>query len=1063
MAADALELNLNIQKSLEKDLAESNKHLIKLNKSTDKLVDSYGDINKEINKQNTLLKAVGETTKKLAVAFVSGFTAINLADIVQDTMAIDTHMKRLAARTSEGVKGFASLKSTVYDVAFETGVAADKVMTLVENLKDFKISNSDVKNLAASVSNFSEATEMSVSETSQLVGNLVRFGKVGVENAKSVLVSMAQAQRTFNLTEGELSAISDSLQLNTKRMQQFGKTQIEIKRMQEGVIKLSGALSHVGIEASRANDIINGLLDPSRIEDNALMYAKLGVSITDVMDGSVNVAELGPKFKQLGQEIKGGGMAGVALAKQLGLTVEEAKQLADIDMNKFNTALKDSGGNASAALKQMNKEGMGTGEKIQKNWERIKTSLMGVLDKLLPIVEALTDKFTELIMKAIPAIKKFFENFKLDSLIDFIAGGIRKMSLMLIAAIVGGFVLFSKMMGRKAYYTGVTDNVREAFAVGTREGIMMGVKRSELKKQLTTSSGGSSEDKARRIQMSAGYQRRQATADTLEAMSQTELLKPIEKMVKGTAEWNRELAMSSRPVSRLVTMTEKLNKDIEDSSARSIISAKTQKQIFEEQSNALLDRKNQIQKYMEEEKRISGDGTFTYKKMEKAVADVEKQIGKNGITQEEIQEQIKKRTDRYYDNLSKQERGIAIERLKGMIEQRKADDIKIKDELESNKLQLELLELESKAVQREFDMLSLKKEEGTMTTEEVRKYKELIDRNKEIEKLTKDINNETEQYNDELTKSQKELEDINEELTHAQGKAIKASIPHDLTSFPEKIEQGIFAFGRGIKKGVEKFGEDVNDSARAFKMAVGSALDPRNIGTALKGMAGGVTKMLLGGLGIGSLINIFMNNEKVQKALNRVMGKLTPVVELVAEALVPIIEALVPLVESLLPPALKLLGGLLKALLWLLKPIQWLANKFTGSEENIISTTFNSLDKLADNLMKMNLNTTKAIEENTDANAEIAKSLEEKDSEGRDQFAVGYGGSYKKIEPPKFNSNKPVEVSVIEDKSEVAKRQAEASEVAAATALEAARKQAAARNTNFTPQINASHTAGQVG
>ena len=68
-----------------------------------------------------------------------------------------------------------------------------------------------------------------------------------------------------------------------------------------------------------------------------------------------------------------------------------------------------------------------------------------------------------------------------------------------------------------------------------------------------------------------------------------------------------------------------------------------------------------------------------------------------------------------------------------------------------------------------------------------------------------------------------------------------------------------------------------------------------------------------------------------------------------------------------------------------------------------------------------------------------------------------------KIEPPKFNSNKTVEVSVIEDKSEVAKRQAEASEVAAATALEAARKQAAARNTNFTPQINASRTAGQAG
>lgn len=1063
MAADALELNLNIQKSLEKDLAESNKHLIKLNKSTDKLVDSYDDINKKINKQNTLLKAVGETTKKLAVAFVSGFTAINLADIVQDTMAIDTHMKRLAARTSEGVKGFASLKSTVYDVAFETGVAADKVMTLVENLKDFKISNSDVKNLAASVSNFSEATEMGVSETSQLVGNLVRFGKVGVENAKSVLVSMAQAQRTFNLTEGELSAISESLQLNTKRMQQFGKTQIEIKRMQEGVIKLSGALSHVGIEASRANDIINGLLDPSRIEDNALMYAKLGVSITDVMDGSVNVAELGPKFKQLGQEIKGGGMAGVALAKQLGLTVEEAKQLADIDMNKFNTALKDSGGNASAALKQMNKEGMGTGEKIQKNWERIKTSLMGVLDKLLPIVDALTDKFTELIVKAIPAIKKFFENFKLDSLINFIAGGIRKMSLMLIAAIVGGFILFSKMIGRKEYYTGVTDSVRDAFAVGTREGIMMGVEKSELKKQLSTSSSGGSEDKARRIQMSAGYKRRQETADTLEALSQTELLKPIEKMVKGTAEWNRELAMASTPVSKLVTMTEKLNSDIKDSGARSIISAKTQLEINKQTVESLEERLKQIQAAKLEEEQYGDTSSSTYAKIGRRETEVSKLIAKRKSEQDAMIASIDNRTQKYYDNMSKEDRRVAVQKLKTMQDELEARKNKARDDLKANIAERELLKLESQVLAKELDTLKTKKDEGTITSEEIKKYRELQTRTGEIETMTKNLKNKNAEILEQRKAMSKETEELNKQLEMASKKKVGANISSDLTSFPKKIQQGVSAFGRGIKKGVDVFGAKVNDSARAFKQAMGSILDPKNIAAGLKGAAGGFAKVVGGAIGVGALINIFMKNEKVQAALNKVMGKLTPIIELVAEALVPIIEALIPLVETLLPPIMKLLGGLLKAILWLLKPIQWLANKFTGSEENIISTVFNSLDKLADNLMDINLSTTKAIEGNTDANAEIAKSLEEKDSEGRDQFAVGYGGNYKKIEPPKFNSNKPVEVSVIEDKSEVAKRQAEASEVAAATALEAARKQAAARNTNFTPQINASHTAGQVG
>ncbi len=1040
--SDALELHLNIQKSLEKDLEESNKHLLKINKSTDKLVDNYDDINKKIKGQNTLLKDVAETTSKLTKTFISGFGLLNIADIVRDTFAVDNNLKKLSARTSENLKNFELLKSTTYDMAFQTGVAADKISDLMTELKHFKVADSDLTKLSKSVIYFNEATGVSINEVSQLVGNMTKYGKMTTEQTNVVLVHMAKAQRAFNMTEGELSAMADTIQLNTKRMQQMGKTNVEIANMQKGVAKLSGAFAQVGIEASRTSGIINDLLDPSKIEDNALMYAKLGVSISDVINGSVDVVDLAPKFKVLGQEIKNGGMAGVALAKQLGLTVEEARQLADIDMTKFEKAMRETGGDASKALEAMRNESLGVGDKIAKNWERIKTQLMGLIEKLLPIVDAFTDQFTKLLTTYIPKIKEFFDETRINklanSLINFVSTGVKKIPTLLFGALIAGMVVFPKLLSRKANYTAMTDEIKDAFSVGIREGIMMGVEKSELKSMLLAQRSGQVDDKTRRIQMSSGYKRRQEAADTLESVAQTNLFKATEKMVKNTAEWNRELAKASIPVSRLVTLAEKWNKDAADATAKSLSSAQLQQNILEQQNSSLINRKQELEGFIKAEKEAlesrGKTSSLTLEKMERIYNNLEKRITETNVNLSSVQDSIANRTEKYYENLSRKDRGIAIQKLQDLEAERKTRDSILASRLEEINIENDLLKLEEMATSNRLEELNRKKEGNTLTVEEAKQYIDLVKRRKEINGMQADLTEETKRTNEELFKSTESAKQIAKELEIAKKGLIDANIPDEIKSIPRKLRDGIFAFGKGIKASVDSFGAKVIDSARAFREVTKSTLDPKNIAIAARGAAGGVLKMAMSGLGIGTLISVFMKNEKVQQAIAKVMEKLQPIIDRVAGAMGEIIVALMPLVDILLPPLLKLLGGVIKVINFFLKAINEVVKVFTkktGPLDKIVT----ELDSVANALIENNFTT----EENTKAN----KSLEKNISSSNDKDAPTVYGAFKGGELKRIPNYKAKEVSSNTEKEQlgILERIAKATEVSAGADIDSLKKE----------------------
>jgi len=1068
--ADSLELHLNIQKALEKDLEKSNEHLNKINKSTDRLADSFNNIPKQVEKTNGLLSKMGST---LLGIFAKGAGMLSLAGIVEDTLNIDKNLSRLAARTSKAGENVGIIKDATFSIARNTGLSAENAAELVSQLKGFKIADNDLKSLGTSVTNFSKATGVSSETVAQLSGNMVRWGKMSVQQTETVLASMGQAQKVFNLTEGELAAMGDSIQLNTKRLRLMGKSGLEIQAMQKGVVKLAGAFAAIGIEAGKSNQMITDLLDPSKIEDNALMYAKLGVSISDVMQGTVDVAGLAPKFKQLGQEIKGGGMAGVALAKQLNLSVEEAKQLADIDTSKFEEAMRKTGNDAGKALKLLNENGKGAGEIIGDTWENIRTTLIETLSTAMPLIKVLAVKFKEIVDWLSKGASDLLKNFKVEEMFTGFSKLVKGIPAKLILAIGAGLLalkfLLPKIFAQKANYTAITDGIRDAYSIGAREGLQMGVEKASMSKDLSTSRSGASDDKTRRIQMSKGYSRRQGAADSLDSTAQTNMFGFMKNMVKATAEWNRELAAASTPVSKLVTWTERLEKGTRDNAMKSLESAKIQQQNATkevEDAKTRIEYLKRIQK-QEFDKGMEVDRqSGTYKKITRELEKQEK-IRDDQIALTKINEAIEARSIKYYEGLSQVERGIAQEKLTSIKEVEQANIVELKNRMEAARISTELLSVEKNALDVEAKKILNGREVEKLDIKELDAYREIERRLKDNLAVTNSNIESQRLTNDELTKTETNLIDIVNELEKVSNSGKTAiDIAPDLTSFPRKLENGAKGFAKNIRGAVQVFGDKVADSARGFKEVMKNVFNVKNLVTAAKDGAGGIGKLMAGGLGIGALVSILTRSKPVQEMIAKISAKLAPIMVKLSSALEPLIDPIIMMVEILLPPVIKVLGGLLKAITWLLKPISWLAEKLTGNKDNALSGLINGLDDVADTLLKFDMTplaeATKDGTEATEALAEEMKNSNEVDPT-LTTYNVGAGGNVRLAPPPNVNA-KPTVVQTDKESKEIAKRTADATEASAQALVNLVAKDAKnqrAPTVQFSSDFNVARAGGR--
>ena len=289
----------------------------------------------ELGTFNRIIKDTGEEITKLIPtlgSFFAVFKGAQIASSVKQMADFYQGFKNLSFQMGKSNTMSKEFLKNIYKVKIATGDTLNNLNEITIALVKNRVEGGKALSfLTKQISFFSEATGASVDTSSQLAGELYRIGHLGPKSISSIMTSMLKVQRTVGLTSEEITNLSQNIITTTTELSNLNKSARFIEDFQKGTIKLASAFRTVGIEASRATDIVDRLLDINNLENNMLLYAKMGVSIQDAVAGNIDPNMMAEGLRKVGAEIAGMSRpAGAALARQIGISYREALQFQNL-------------------------------------------------------------------------------------------------------------------------------------------------------------------------------------------------------------------------------------------------------------------------------------------------------------------------------------------------------------------------------------------------------------------------------------------------------------------------------------------------------------------------------------------------------------------------------------------------------------------------------------------------------------------------------------------------------------------------------------------------------------
>jgi hypothetical protein len=960
-----------------------------MNKTTNMLNDNYDDIEEASEKiakasgvWKKLLGGIGGLIKKIGI----GFSAFSLFDVIKDTFVLNKNMTDLSYRMGEGTAGVQKLTKAVTDTAFATGVSTEKATEWVTVLTKLRVGTKDVTELSIASERFARITGASNDSISQLVGQLHTMGGLGSKDIKNVMRGIVSVQRRFGLTEESVTRLNESLIETTKSLKYLGKSSDEIAKFSMGVTKLAGAFVSVGMKAEDATKLIEKMLDPGQIEDNAMLYAKLGISMQDAIEGNINPEKMIGGLKGLKSEMAGmNRIAANELAKSMGFTYNQIMQMSEIDIagNMGDAA------DVSADMSKEAEEQKVAQEKLTSSLNKFKSILVDIGSKFMPMINKaagwLTEHFDEVLKKGKDialVVTKFVKGLSKD--------GLMKLGMIVAGVGVALFVLFKLI--RKKFFTLATDmgkHLSSALSTGIEESIDMGSEKATVKmeKRMNASTGRYTQNLQKRIVEGSAYAADQASATFYKTMSGTNLTKWGKGVAKWTGEWVDGLSYGAKPVGLIeeyVKKTQdKLKENVKLENENSFIRYNALKALKEESDT----RKNLVNDRMEELKALKEAGKLTnsqereFNRLKKE----SKKLGKESVQQEaelaKIEDQRQNRLrknlaamseverQRYADSLAKEQE--ISDNQKENLKQRKNDAELMLGVLERQQKTMNDSLLETEKILKNDDAGYEKKlKAGKLRQElliEQKNNNELLrEERSELEKV--------EAAHKEILKDDEKRVEIQEALNKKTGETdtnvLSKGAREKTKDFFESLGGSLMSkVHDGFNKITDSFGVAVKSgkelmSPKHWKEMISKAGDGsfiKGLGKVFKSGAGAFAKAgkMIGGpllLFIGPLLKMLKDSqgfkkimEKLKDTFKKVGEKLMPVFENLMDALMPVFDALIPimitlveklllpLVKALLPPLLTVLGFLLQALGKTIEAIGMLINKLGGHGDGLVT------------------------------------------------------------------------------------------------------------------------------
>lgn len=253
-----------------------------------------------------------------------------------------------------------------------------------------------------------QAFNISQTEAAGFAADLIKIGQVGPQGFTDAANALATVQANLGLTGGEARDVTAQMGKMIRTMGAYGKTVKDVGKMTSEVARLQVAFKKVGLEASDANAIIDGMMNPDNMDNLLAQAAMAGVSAVDAIraqnEGDVGMMERimkGASDRIVGIGKGAGNMGSLVssqLAQSFGMDSRVMSAVAS-SAYEFGEAETTAATIAEAAEAQR----LSTLEQMNKMWNQTSLTLskqiIPVLDKIAQILKVVVDWFMGLVQK----------------------------------------------------------------------------------------------------------------------------------------------------------------------------------------------------------------------------------------------------------------------------------------------------------------------------------------------------------------------------------------------------------------------------------------------------------------------------------------------------------------------------------------------------------------------------------------------------------------------------------------------------------------------------------------
>jgi len=345
---------------------------------------------------------------------------LSFADAIKGLTTLDIAANDMARTMVGGVtsvksfhKTYTKLMSDMTNTAYRLGASVEDIKTTFVGLASMHIPVGQLKSLATISYQAAKGLGLGVEQATQLVGTLRHVGKLSDTEIKGVLGNFAILQQNIGLSANETQALANAVTDFAKRVRGIkGGTEV-VKSFTNAASKLSAVFIKAGIDAQEAANQIQKLFDPAQLENNVALYAKLGMSISDVMNimqGSEKIPEdMANRFVQLSKQIVAmGPVAGKAYAETMGMTYGMAQQLANITGNAVDQVNKMFGKTADRE-KALQEQRIRQEEQLARKLEIARNKMaLNMMETMRPMLQQMKD-FLDVIGKMIDGMRPLFQ------------------------------------------------------------------------------------------------------------------------------------------------------------------------------------------------------------------------------------------------------------------------------------------------------------------------------------------------------------------------------------------------------------------------------------------------------------------------------------------------------------------------------------------------------------------------------------------------------------------------------------------------------------------------------